>query len=76
MFSPGVPQTERMKFLSHRAGISFREMQLNGLLSNKLNTAAAVIAQEFTYHRVWQHHELVFIISFRAWKTSGERREL
>lgn len=43
-----------MKSLSHGAGILFVEMQLNGLLSNHLNTAA-VIARESTYHCVWHH---------------------
>lgn len=51
MFSPGVPQTYRVKSLSHGAGILFAEMQINGLLSNKLNAAAAavIVAQESTY---------------------------
>lgn len=58
------------------AGILFAEMQLIRLLSNKLNAAAAAaIAQESTYHRIWQHHKVIFIISCRAWKTFGQRTE-
>lgn len=54
-----------MKSLSHGPGILFAEIQLNGLLSNKLNAAAAVIAQESTYSPPYLATSLVKFSLFR-----------